>query len=82
MVISFGFENRPPHLRPMKIFDVRDLSHDTKSPEFQAKQQEISDWVNEHPYEHCAIGCKKGQHRSVVLARNVAKATRQTHIRK
>lgn len=75
MILSFGYKQGEPR-RAQKVFDVRDLSHDSSSPEFLQKYQEIVDYGRAHPGEHVAIGCDKGSHRSVVLANKVATALR------
>lgn len=75
MIMSFGKKNGLP-TRAQKVFDVSDLSHDTGSPEFLSKFQEIVDYGRQHPSESIAIGCEKGKHRSVVLANKVATALR------
>jgi RNase adaptor protein for sRNA GlmZ degradation len=71
MVISFGFDKGEPRRTP-KIFDVRDLSHDTTAPDFQARIAEIIQYAQAHPGEDIAVGCDKGSHRSRVIANAVA----------
>lgn len=71
MLISFGFDKGAPP-KAQKVFDVRDLSHDTKSPWFTGRVQEIRDYVKAHPYQTVAVGCDKGQHRSKVIVDRVA----------
>lgn len=79
MIISFGYDNNPPP-RAHKVFDVRDLTHQTSGPEFDAKRQEILQYVKAHPNETVAIGCKKGKHRSPRLVQDVAAAVRQSYL--
>jgi RNase adaptor protein for sRNA GlmZ degradation len=76
VIIAFGYEHGIP--RADKVFDVRELTHNTSDPEFLAKQQEITEYGREHARETIAIGCKQGKHRSVELARRVASALRQS----
>lgn len=71
MLISFGFNKGLPP-KANKIFDVRDLSHDTNSPWFKARTQEVADYVTQHPLQTVAVGCDMGEHRSRVLVDRVA----------
>ena len=72
MLISFGFDKGAPPRNAAKVFDVRDLSHDTNSPWFKARQQEIADYAKQHPLQTVAVGCDKGEHRSKVMVDRVA----------
>lgn len=76
MIISFGYKNGPPPARIDKVFDVRDLTHDTDSDEFKAKQAEIIAAGKKNPAQNIAVGCSQGKHRSVVLASRAASALR------
>lgn len=78
MIISFGFGQSRPLPAHSKVFDVRDLTHNEKSPAFVAKVQEILEYSREHPAETICIGCKLGKHRSVKIAEQVAKALRRS----
>lgn len=78
MITSFGYKHGPAPKRADKVFDVRDLTHDTNSPEFKDKQREIVEYGRAHGGESIAVGCEKGQHRSVVLASKAASALRQS----
>jgi len=71
VLISFGFDKGTPP-KASKTWDIRDLSHDTKSPWFTARFQEIRDYVKAHPKETVAVGCDKGEHRSKVMVDRVA----------
>lgn len=74
--MSFGFDKTGPPKSAKKVFDVRDLSHDVHSPWFRARQQEIADYVRQHPLQTVAVGCDKGEHRSKVMVDNVARLLR------
>lgn len=76
VVVSFGYHYGAPTHRIDKVFDVRDLSHDVASKPFLDRFDEIVTYGRAHPGETIAIGCDKGQHRSVVLANKVASALR------
>lgn len=78
MILSFGYDNRTAPVGAGKVFDVRDLSHDLSSEPALARYREITEYAQAHPSEIVAIGCKKGRHRSSVLASKVAAATRQS----
>jgi RNase adaptor protein for sRNA GlmZ degradation len=71
MILSFGFSHGLPG-RAARVFDVRDLSHDTNSDAFRQRCAEMVDWGTAHPGQDFAIGCEKGKHRSVVAANSVA----------
>lgn len=75
MVMSFGQSHGAP-TRATKTFDVTNLTHNTRSPEFLAKFQEIVDYGRSNPGAVIAIGCQQGKHRSVVLANKVSAALR------
>lgn len=75
MITAFGYQHGAPQ-RVDKTFDVRELTHATSSPEFLDKQREIIEYGREHPQDSIAIGCEKGKHRSVALARKAASALR------
>lgn len=76
MIVSFGHRYGVPKHRINKVFDVRELTHDEHAPAFLDKFQEIIEWGRAHKGDNIAIGCDKGQHRSVVLANKVASALR------
>ncbi len=76
MIVSFGFDKGPAPVRAHKVFDVRDLTHDTKSDAFVAKEQEIVKYGQENPGQIIAVGCHKGKHRSVKLAEGVSRRLR------
>lgn len=68
-VISFGYDvSDVPEAD--KVFDVRDLPHDLGSPEAQARYADIK--AQSEGANTIAIGCQKGQHRSVALATRLA----------
>jgi len=75
MIIGFGFNHGAPKAAD-HIFDVRQLTHASDSPEFASKKQEIIDYCRLHPAETVAIGCRQGKHRAPMLARHVASAMR------
>lgn len=74
MILAFGYKHGNPPPRLAKVFDVRDLTHDTKRADFQDRESLILHYAREHPGVDIGIGCEQGQHRSVVLARSIAKA--------
>lgn len=76
MVISFGHKHTNRTLPSGKVFDVRELTHSHKSPDFANKAQEIIEYGRQNPNEHICIGCEYGKHRSVVLANEVGSALR------
>jgi RNase adaptor protein for sRNA GlmZ degradation len=76
MIVSFGYDQRSVPARAQKVFDVRDLPHAHTDPAFTDRFREITEYAKAHPTETIAIGCKKGQHRSRVLANKVATAAR------
>ena len=80
MLMSFGYDRRWAPMNAQKVFDVRELTHDTKSPEFQNNRKEILDYVQTHPNELVAIGCKKGKHRSKLLAQDIANTVRTSYL--
>lgn len=81
MIVAFGYQHGIPTFAT-KLFDVRELTHDTNSGEFKNKQKEIIEYGRAHPCENLAIGCHRGKHRSVVLARAAASALRTSlHLR-
>lgn len=82
MIISFGYDKSGPPHQASKVFDVRDLSHDTKSKWFTAREQEIRDYVKQHPKQTVAVGCDKGNHRSVTLVDRIAKTLRVSKFHK
>lgn len=67
MITSFGHTKGVPSNLD-KVFDVRELTHATTSPEFTAKVDEITQWAKAHPGARVGIGCKVGRHRSKALA--------------
>lgn len=81
MILAFGYAQGEP-ARADKTFDVRDLTHDTNSDEFKAREREITDYGRTHPSENIAIGCKAGKHRSVVLARRAATTLRTSFMQR
>lgn len=82
MIVAFGYQHGIPHFRDAKTFDVRKLTHDTNSAEFKAAQKEILEYGRKNPQQNICIGCEKGKHRSVVLARSAASALRTSlHLR-
>ena len=77
MLLSFGFDNRKgTPSQAVKVFDVRDVSHNPKSPAFVQRVQEITDYVSTHPLTTTAVGCDKGQHRSKVIVDTVSRQLR------
>lgn len=77
MILSFGFKNgKGVPTNASKVFDIRDLSHDTKSIWFKARMQEILDYAKQHPKQVIAVGCEEGQHRSRVMVDEVARQLR------
>ena len=72
MILSFGYGDKKGLPRADKVFDVRDLSHDTNSPAFDAHTQEILDYAKKHPTQLIAVGCEKGAHRSRTIVDRVA----------
>jgi RNase adaptor protein for sRNA GlmZ degradation len=75
MVTSFGYDRGAAPVNVRKVFDVRNLTHDVKNPEFDSKEQEILDYCRQYPSHDIAIGCKLGKHRSKELAARVARKT-------
>lgn len=78
MITAFGYSQGAAPKRVDKVFDVRELTHDTNSDAFKDKQREIIEYGRAHPGDSIAIGCEKGEHRSVVLATRAASALRQS----
>jgi len=76
MLVSFGFNKRSAPSSAKKVFDIRDLSHDTKSKWWVARRQEIRDYVKQHPKLTVAIGCEEGVHRSKVMVDQIAQELR------
>lgn len=74
MILSYGHKFGRP--ASDKDFDVRTLTHDTTSDVFKSKLLEIVAYGRFRPQDRIAIGCEKGQHRSVVLAHEAAKLLR------
>ena len=77
MIVSFGHVKGVPS-NVDKVFDVRELTHVTTSPEFAAKADEITQYGKDHPHEIIGIGCKIGRHRSKALADIVSKRLRRS----
>lgn len=78
MLTAFGYsKGSPPHAD--KVFDVRSLTHDTKRDDFQRKVSEVKTYITEHPGQSVAVGCEKGQHRSVAIVRQLAKELRTSY---
>lgn len=73
--MSFGHKHGVPK-NAIKVFDIRDLSHDTKSKWFTARTQEVKDYVKQHPMQTVAVGCDDGVHRSKVMVDSIAKELR------
>lgn len=74
MITSFGYINSSGPPSAKHVFDVRDLTHNTKSEDFQDRLQQIMDVARGG--DSVAIGCRQGKHRSVALANEVAKQLR------
>ena len=77
-LISYGYSRAIPADLD-KNFDVRDLSYNVRSPEFDAKLDEISNYAREHPDERIGIGCQHGKHRSVKLAQQAGERLKQSY---
>ena len=67
---SFGYANGAPPEADV-VIDVRSLSHDLGRREAHAIRQQVSEALKAG--KTVAIGCEKGQHRSVVIANDCAK---------
>jgi RNase adaptor protein for sRNA GlmZ degradation len=78
VLISFGHKHGVPD-RVQKVFDVRDLTHNTKSPKFQERLAEIRRYISDNPGHNVAVGCEQGQHRSVILVNQLARALKVSH---
>ena len=74
-VASFGYANGAPPEADV-VIDVRGLSHDLSRREVSNIRTQISDALGQG--QSVAIGCEYGQHRSVVLANECAKALHLT----
>lgn len=74
MILAFGYKHGGPPRGVKKVFDVRDLTHDTHREDFLQRESEIREYVRAHPGEDVAVGCDQGQHRSVTIVRSVATA--------
>ncbi len=68
-IVTFGFENGTPPVTDVQ-FDVRDLTHDMHAPAAKAK---LDDMVSKCSADQTiSIGCKRGEHRSVVMGMRLA----------
>ena len=78
MIVSFGWKQKSRVPPGAKVFDVRELTHNTRAKAFSAKVQEIRTYAEAHPTQVIAVGCKLGRHRSPEIARQVASALRRS----
>jgi len=76
VIISFGFDKGPPPTRATKVFDVRDLPHDTNSSATAERLAEIIAHGKANHPSVIAIGCAAGAHRSPDLANRASLALR------
>lgn len=77
VITSFGYAYGDPPAAD-QVFDERDLTHKVNSLAFNTELSRITDYAQRHPDARIAIGCERGQHRSVTLARLAAMHTGHT----
>ena len=70
MIVTFGHSKRSKP-NADRYYDVRDLSHWMDSPEANDVVEQVC--KDYQKGQTIAIGCEKGQHRSVVLGDKIAK---------
>ena len=69
-ILSFGYDRRSQPPQADRVVDVRSMGHNMSDPQVDTLVQNIV--TDYKPGQTLAIGCERGRHRSVEIAKRIA----------